>query len=96
MINILKLNDIIALDNCLFIHDFLNNKLSFCFNSYFQSISDILSIITKRSELGCIHIPFFASMGLILSLVNVLIVGISLQKIQLQSIYIDTGVSPRL
>ena len=61
MFNILKLNDIIALQNCLFIQDFLSNKLPICFNSYFQSISDIHSINTKSSELGCIHIPFFAT-----------------------------------
>ena len=55
MFNILKLNDTIALQNCLFVKDFFNNKLPICFNSYFQSIS------TKSSERGCIHIPFFAT-----------------------------------
>ena len=61
MFNILKLNDNIALQNCIFVQDFFNNKLPICFNSYFQSISDIHSVNTKRSELGCIHIPFFAT-----------------------------------
>ena len=61
MFNILKLNDMISLQNCLFIQDFLNNKLPICFNSYFQSMSDIHSINTKSSELGCIHIPYFAT-----------------------------------
>ena len=54
MFNILKLNDNIALLNCLFVHDFFNNI------SYFQAISDIHSINTKSSELVCIHIHFFA------------------------------------
>ena len=61
MFNILKLNDIIALQNCIFVQDFFNNKLPIYFNSYFQSISDIHSINTKSSELGCIHIHFFAT-----------------------------------
>ena len=61
MFNILKLNDIMALQNCIFVHDLFNNKLPICFNSYFQSISDIHSINTKSSEIGCIHIPFFST-----------------------------------
>ena len=61
MFNILKLNDNIALQNRIFVHDFVNNKLPIFFNSYFQSISDIHSINTKGSEQGCIHIPFFTT-----------------------------------
>ena len=54
MINVLKLNDPITLQNCLFVQDFLNKKLPICFNSYFQLLSDIHCINTKNSELGCI------------------------------------------
>ena len=61
MFNILKLSDIIALQNCIFVQDVFNNKLPICFNPYFQSISNIHSIDTKSSEFGCIHIPLFAT-----------------------------------
>ena len=59
MYNVLKLNDLIALQNCLFVQDFLNKKLPICFNSYFKLLRDIHSINTKSSELGCIHIPYY-------------------------------------
>jgi hypothetical protein len=59
--NVLKLNDLIALQNILFVHDFINNKLPTCFNGYFQPVSEIHSINTKSSELGCLHIPYYAT-----------------------------------
>jgi hypothetical protein len=59
--NVLKLNDLIALQNSLFVHDFLNNKLPICFNKYFQMVCEIHSIGTKSSELGCLHVPYFAT-----------------------------------
>ena len=82
MFNILKLNDNIALQNCLFVQDFFNNKLPICFNSYFHSISEIHSINTKALNWAVFTYPFLQlqNIDLILSLVNVLIVGISLQK----------------
>ena len=59
--NVLKLTDLIALQNCIFVHDFLNKKLPICFNTYFQSVSEIHSINTKSSELGCLHVPYYAT-----------------------------------
>ena len=58
---VLKLDDFIALQNCLFVHDSINNKLPSCFNSYFQSIKEIHPINTKSSVLGCIHVPYFST-----------------------------------
>ena len=57
VMKILKLEDFITLQNCLFVHDFLNKKLPVCFNSYFQSANKLHSIGTKSSQLGCIFIP---------------------------------------
>ena len=59
--NVLKLDDLIALQICLFVHDFINNKLPSCFNSNFQSIKEINPINTKSSVLGCIHVPYFST-----------------------------------
>ena len=61
MLNVLKLKDLIALQNCLFVHDFLNKKLPICFNTYFQQVSEIHPMNTKSSELGCLYVPFFAT-----------------------------------
>ena len=58
---VLKLKDLIALQNSLFVHDFLNNKLPKCFNKYFHLVCEIHSIGTKSSELGCLHVPYFAT-----------------------------------
>ena len=75
-LNVLKLDDLIALLNCLFVHDFINNKLPSCFKSYFQSIKEIHPINTKSSVIGCIHVPYFQpqNMDSIQFHVNVLIV----------------------
>ena len=59
--NVLKLNDLIALQNCLFVQDFLNKKLPICFNSYFQLVSETHSTNTKSYGLGCLHVPYFST-----------------------------------
>ena len=59
--NILKLEHLIALQNCLFVHDYLKNKLPSCFVNYFHTIKNIHSIITKSSDLGCLYIPSFST-----------------------------------
>ena len=61
MHNVLKLEDLIAFQNCIFVQDCLNKKLPFCFNLYFQLVSEIHSIKTKSYELGSIHIPYYAT-----------------------------------
>ena len=81
MFKILKLNGIIALQNSIFVQDFFNNKLPICFSSYFKSINDI-PLIEKALNWAVFTYPFLQlqSMGSILSLINVQIVGISLQQ----------------
>ena len=59
--NVLKLNDLIALQNCLFVHDFLSGKLPTCFNTYSQLVNEIHPIKTKSSILGCLHVPYSAT-----------------------------------
>ena len=53
---ILKLADHIKLQNCLFVHDALNNKLPEAFNgnNYFIKINQIHNINTTNSDLGCV------------------------------------------
>ena len=54
---ILRLEDFISLQNCLFVYDFLKNKLPTCFNRYFQTVKSVHDINTKSSRLGCLFIP---------------------------------------
>ena len=54
---ILRLEDFITLQNCIFVHDFLKNKLPTCFNEYFQTVNSVHSIGTKSNRLGCLFIP---------------------------------------
>ena len=61
MHKVLKLSDFITLQNCILVHDFLNNKLPHCFKTYFKPVSEIHDINTKASELGCLHVPYFAT-----------------------------------
>ena len=54
---ILKLEDQIELDNCLFVHDFLNNKLPKCFDNYFTPLNMLSNLTTRNSTAGCLFIP---------------------------------------
>ena len=54
---ILKLNDVIKLRNCLFVHDFLNNLLPNCFYDYFKELNLIYTHDTRSSSLGCLYVP---------------------------------------
>ena len=58
--SILKLEDQIKLQNCLFLFDFLHNTLPECFDNYFQKLDDIYTeeISTINSGLGCLFTPF--------------------------------------
>ncbi len=53
-LNILKLRDQIVLQNCLFIHDALNNIAPRCFNDYFKHTRDIHTIPTRHANIGCL------------------------------------------
>ena len=59
--NILKLENHIELQNCLFVHDFLNNNLPNCFKDYFIKINEIHSIRTTSSKLGCLYTPYLST-----------------------------------
>ena len=55
-LKVLKFYDFISLQNCLFVHDFLNNKLPDCFSEFFTPISQLNSKMTKNVELGFLFI----------------------------------------
>ena len=56
-LKVLKIQDSIKLHNCIFVHDYLNNKLPNCFDNYFITLSDIHTQGTLNSSLGCLFIP---------------------------------------
>ena len=59
--NILTLKDFISLQNCLFVHDFLNNKLPSCFQNYFKAVDVVHGKGTKSQQLGCLFVPHFST-----------------------------------
>ena len=59
--NILRLDDNIKLQNCLFVHDFLTKNLPESFNGYFQKLDEIYTENTPNTishELGCLFTPY--------------------------------------
>ena len=59
--NILKLKDLVKLQNCTFVHDFIHNQLPLNFNAYFTQIRDSHGIGTISSGIGCLFTPYFSS-----------------------------------
>ena len=55
-LRVLKLKDFIALQNCLFVHDFMKNKLPSCFSDFFTPIGAVGNTTTKNAKLGCLFI----------------------------------------
>ena len=55
-LNILKLTDQVKLKNCIFVYNVLNKKIPICFQEYFSLISDVHTINTRQSSLGCIYV----------------------------------------
>ena len=56
--NILKLQDYIKLQNCLFVHDYLNGSLPTCFKDYYFKLNYIyFNVQTRNSNLGCLFTP---------------------------------------
>ena len=53
-LNILKLQDQIVLQNCIFVHDALNNISPKCFREYFQRARQIHPLNTRNAELVCL------------------------------------------
>ena len=53
--NIIKLRDFIKLQNCLFVHDYLNDSLPQCFKDYYFKLNYIyFNVQTRSSNLGCL------------------------------------------
>ena len=61
--NILKLDDYITLQNCLFVYDSLHENLPDCFDGYFQKLDEIYTegMHTVHSQLGSLFIPYKAT-----------------------------------
>jgi hypothetical protein len=55
---ILKLEDLIKLNNCLFIHDYLHDNLPTCFEDYYVTLNSLYFERTKNAKLGCLFVPF--------------------------------------
>ncbi len=55
---IIKINDYVQLQNCLFVYDFLKETLPDSFNDYFTKTKDIYTTETVGSTLGCLFTPF--------------------------------------
>ena len=55
---ILKLEDFIKLQNCLLVHDYMNNTLPSCFQDYcFKQNYMNYNVHTRNSTLGCLFVP---------------------------------------
>ena len=55
--HIIRINDFIALQNILFVHDCFHNKLPSCFNDYFTLVSDVHDHNTFSNEMGMLYAP---------------------------------------
>ena len=58
---ILKLEDQIKIQNCLFVFDYYNGRLPRTFDGYFTRINEVHSIDTISSKLGCLYTPLFST-----------------------------------
>ena len=56
-LKLLKFEDNITLKNCLFVHDFINNKLPESFSEYFTLCSEMSSTTTRQSGRGSLSMP---------------------------------------
>ena len=60
---ILKLEDQIILQNCLFVHDTLTGTAPICFENYFNRSKEVHSISTRSATLGCIFVSHSATVS---------------------------------
>ena len=54
-LNLLKLRDQIAIQNCLFVHDSLSKNSPSCFSEYFNMTRQIHPLTTRNATLGCLY-----------------------------------------
>ena len=55
-LKVLKFKDFITLQNCLFVHDFIKEKLPSCFSNFFTPITAVGNKSTQNAKLGCLFI----------------------------------------
>ena len=55
--DILKIKDIVDIQNCLLVHPFLKEKLPKSFENFFQKCSDIHTNPTRFRSLECLYLP---------------------------------------
>ena len=55
-LKILKLRDQIVLQNCIFVHDSLNNVSPKCFTDYFKHTRNNHSLNTRTASRGCLFV----------------------------------------
>ena len=56
--NVVKLHDYIRLQNCLFVHSYLNDSLPDCFDDYYFKLNSLyFNVQTRNSNLGCLFKP---------------------------------------
>ena len=51
------INDLITLQNILYVHDGFHNKLPNCFHEYFTLVSDVHAYNTVGNDLGALYAP---------------------------------------
>ena len=56
-LKILKIKDNITLQNCLLVHDFINNKFPKSFTNTFNKLKDVHTINTRNAMAGNVYIP---------------------------------------
>ena len=56
--NVLKLQSLVSVNNCLFVHDYLTNSLPTCFDDYYFRLNSLyLNMQTRNANLGCLFQP---------------------------------------
>ena len=56
--NILKVQDMVKIENVLHVYDYINDSLPKCFQDDFSQLRDVYSTVqTRNSNLGCLYIP---------------------------------------
>ena len=60
-LKILKLGDLIVLQNCLFVHDTLNKVSPLCFHNYFQHTRNLHPHNTRGADFGCLLVTPYST-----------------------------------
>ena len=92
-LEILKVQDNIFLQNCLFVYDYFHGNLPDSFKNTFNKVDDIHSLLTRNANDGILALPKCNSTryGLKIFINCVLTIGILLQKNLNVRIYLTYG-----